>query len=574
MIDKIVSVANKVWKVQTAKMECVDADALIAAIAQNRGIENLDAFLHTTLESAMPDPFVFIDLEKAASRIAEAIKNEQQIAILGDYDVDGVASVSIFVNFLKHLGASFSYSIPNRTGEGYGLNVNALDKHKNCLIVAVDCGSNSQEELLYAKDHGLEVIVIDHHKMSALPAAFALVNPHRPDEKDDYKHLCATGLAFMCLIGVDKLLRESGFYQDRREPPLMEYLDLVALATVCDVVSLTGLNRAFVSTGIKVIRQRKNLGIDALAALYKGHEITAETISFFFGPRLNAAGRISSADMSVRLLTTGNPIEAKKIAKDLDNLNRERQMLEQKIMEEVAPSVDENLNFICSYHPEWHVGVIGIVAGRLKEKYNRLSIIISRDSNGKGKGKASCRSVDGVDLSELIHKGIQCGIISSGGGHALAAGFSIEIDKINALVEFLKTEIRHETPVPEIQADCFLDLESLSVDLLQSISALEPFGMGNKRPKFVIPNVRISFSRVVGENHIAATLQDEKGNSLRAIAFKSLNTELGDALLNERRPVSAVGACVIASWKDERYVSFQLEDLAIKENNLQSAGLT
>jgi single-stranded-DNA-specific exonuclease len=568
LTDKITSVSNRVWKIQCAD-KYTDADTLIAVIARNRGIENLEAFLHTSLETAMPDPFVFIDMEKASYRIAEAIENGQQIAILGDYDVDGVASVSIFVNFLKCLGASFSYSIPNRTDDGYGLNVNAMEKYKNCLIIAVDCGSNSIDELLYAKNHGLEVIVIDHHKMSVLPDAFALINPHRLDEKNDYKYLCATGLVFLCIVGVDKLLRGSGFYLNKKEPCLMKYLDLVALATVCDVVSLIGLNRAFVSAGLKVIQQRKNLGIDALAALHKGSEISSETISFFLGPRLNAAGRISSADLSVRLLTTENPIEAKKIAQDLESLNKERQVMEQKIVEEAISSMDRALNFICSYCPSWHIGVIGIVAGRLKEKYNKLSIIISQDTNGKG--KASCRSVDGVDLSELIRKGIQCGIISSGGGHVLAAGFSIEVDRINDLVEFLKTEIHHEIAVPEMQADCSLDLCVLSVDLLRSISVLEPFGMGNRRPKFVITNVRVSFAKIVGNNHISAILQDESGNSLRAISFKSVNTELGYALLNEKGLIHVMGTCVIASWKGEKYISFQLEDLAIagiaKQNN-------
>lgn len=565
MVDKIISVTNKIWKIRNAKEESVEVEALVAAIARNRGVKNLEAFLNTSLENAMPDPFVFIDMEKAVSSIAEAIKNGRPIAIFGDYDVDGIASVSIFVNFLKHLGANFSYYIPNRTEDGYGLNIGAMEKYRNCFIIAVDCGSNSLKELLYAKNNGTEVVVIDHHKMSILPDALALVNPHRPDEKDDYKCLCATGLAFICIVGIDRLLRESGFYRGKKEPSLMEYLDLVALATVCDVVDLVGLNRAFVSTGLKIVKGRRNIGVDALVALYKGSEITAETISFFFGPRLNAAGRISSADMSVKLLTTDNPIEAKKIAQDLDNLNRERQIIEQQIMEEAVSSMDENLNFICSYCPNWHVGVIGIVAGRLKEKYNKLSIVISQDINGKG--KASCRSVDSIDLSELIRKGIQRGIISSGGGHAMAAGFSIEVDKIGDLVEFLKTEIRDETAAPELQADCFLDLSAVSVDLLQSISVLEPFGMGNKRPRFVIPNVDISFSKVVGESHISVTLQDKKGNSIRAIAFRSLNTELGYALLNEKRPIDVIGTCVITSWGEKKYVNFHLEDLAIAKNN-------
>jgi single-stranded-DNA-specific exonuclease len=508
----------------------------------------------------MPDPFVFIDMEKAVDCVANAIKSGRKIVIFGDYDVDGVASTAICINFLNYVRADCSYEIPDRSKDGYGINIENLSKHKDSLIIAVDCGSSAINELLYAKNFGIDIIVIDHHKMSSIPSALAIINPYRPDEKDDYKYLCAAGLVFMCIVGINRSLKESGFYFNKKEPCLVDYLDLVALATVCDVVNLIGLNRAFVSVGLKVIQQRKNLGIDALMSLYRGSTITAETISFFLGPKLNAAGRMSSADISVKLLTTKNPIEAKNIAKQLDDFNKKRQIIEHEITEKIIANVDDNAAFICSYHSDWHAGIIGIVAGRLKEKFGKPAIVISCDKNGKC--KASCRSVDDLDISELVDEGIRRGIISSGGGHSMAAGFTIEVDKIDELMEFLKAEIKLPNRSQELWADCLLNLQMLSVDFIEAISVLEPFGMGNRYPKFVITNVRISSAKIVGENHIATVLSDDFGNSLRAISFKVANTVLGKTILNTIDPVYALGTLSISHWKGKKYISFLLEDIS------------
>jgi single-stranded-DNA-specific exonuclease len=334
----------------------------------------------------------------------------------------------------------------------------------------------------------------------------------------------------------------------------------VALATVCDVVELVGLNRLLVANGINVIKTRKNLGIDALISLNKSSEVTSDTIAFFLGPRLNAPGRISSADTSVKLLTAKNPIEAKKLALHLDKLNKERQLLEAKITEEAADFVDENLNFICAYSDKWHVGVIGIVAGRLKEKYNKPSFVISIDADGNG--RASCRSINGFDLSLLISTGMSKGIIYSGGGHSLAAGFSVKIEKIGELIEFLKSEVKYDTSLRELYADCLMDLEGISSGMIKAIATLGPFGMGNRHPKFVIQNLNISYARVVGQNHIQSVLQDNKNNTLRAISFKALGTDLGNVLLNYSGPVNVLGGLSISEWKGEEYVNLHLEDVA------------
>ncbi|MDR3151773.1 MAG: single-stranded-DNA-specific exonuclease RecJ, partial [Holosporaceae bacterium] len=537
-------------------------DEIVPTLLKNRGIERPESFIRTTLSPGMLDPSDFVDMGNAIARIVEAIKNGEKIAVFGDYDVDGVSSTAILVNFLDYLGANYSYFIPCRISEGYGLSLEAIKKCEDSLVVAVDCGSTALDELSYAKERGIGVVVLDHHKMSSIPTADAIVNPHRPDEKDKYKNMCAAGLVFMCVVGINRSLAASGFYAKRgiKEPDVTDYLDLVALATVCDVVELVGLNRLLVANGINVIKKRKNLGIDALISLNKSSEITSDTIAFFLGPRLNAPGRISSADASVKLLTAKNPIEAKKLALHLDKLNKERQLLEAKIMEEAAVFVDENLNFICAYSDKWHVGVIGIVAGRLKEKYNKPSFVISIDADGNG--RASCRSINGFDLSPLINAGMSKGIIYSGGGHSLAAGFSVKAEKIGELIEFLKSEVKYDKVLRELYADCLMNLDVVSSGMVKAIATLGPFGMGNRHPRFVIQNLNISYARVVGQNHIQSVLQDSKNNTLRAISFKALGTDLGNVLLNHSGPVNVLGGLSISEWKGEEYVSLYLEDVA------------
>jgi single-stranded-DNA-specific exonuclease len=559
-----VSLTNKIWNIRS---EIDESSDIVEILAKNRGIEDLQAFARVSLRNSMPDPFIFVDMERAANRIIEAIKNKQKIAVLGDYDVDGVSSVAILLKFFERVGADCAYSIPNRMDEGYGLSVANIEKYKDCLIIAVDCGANAIDELKFAKDNGIDAIVLDHHKMSEIPAAFALVNPHRPDETGDYKYLCAAGVVFLCVVAINSLLKEINFYAGKEEPDLASYLDLVALATVCDVVDLVGLNRAFVSTGLKIIKRRQNLGMDALLSTLKNcSDVNAETIAFFLGPKLNAAGRMESADLSLKLLTTKNPIEARKIALRLDDLNKERQALESEMMEKAASFAEEDQNFVCACDADWHIGIIGIIAGRLKDKYGKPSIVISRDANGIG--KASCRSIEGVDISGIVKRGVEQGVILSGGGHALAAGFSVDMSKIGDLLEFLASDIKYESRLPELTADCALPLNRISVALIESIAVLEPFGAGNKRPKFVIPNVRITSAKVVGENHVSFSLTDENGNSIRGISFRSLNTPLGDVLLNEINFINALGTATISTWNGRKSVNFLLEDAAARGENI------
>ena len=562
MPTKMTSLTKKTWNIKNGEDSLNDFHELSEILLQNRNIKDIDSFLNAAIKRFMPDPFHFIDMEKAVKRIVQAIRSKEKITILGDYDVDGVSSTAIFIIFLQHLNMEYEFVIPSRFDDGYGLSIKNIEKYKDSLIIAVDCGSSSIEELQYAKENDVDIIVIDHHKMNCIPEAVAIVNPHRPDESGEYLYLCATAMVFMCITGLNRELRQSGHYKENylKEPELLDYLDLVALATVCDVMDLIDLNRAFVMTGLKVMQKRKNLGIDALISIGKITNATSDSIAFFLGPRINAAGRLATADTSVQLLTTKNPIEARKIALYLDGLNRERQSVESQIADEATQRVDESLNFVCLYDRGWHQGVIGIVAGRLKEKYNKPTFIVS--INETGIGKASCRSIEGVDIVVIIKKAAEKGILISGGGHAMAAGFSIEEAKLEEFVQFLKEEITQPTPVKELYADCFLPAELASIETARHISKLEPFGTGNIHPKFVLTNVRIMSHKVVGKNHLQISLKSETGRALNTISFKSYGTPLGDIIMNYEENVSILGTLSISEWKGREYLSFYLEDIA------------
>ena len=556
-MDSINSLLGNIWNIKTR--ENVDENNVVDVLLKNRGYSQ--DFMNTTMRNSMPDPYSFIDMEKAVERIYRAITEKQPIAILGDYDVDGISSTCIFLKFLKEIGVDCVYTIPNRMDEGYGLNIPNIEKYKDHLIIAVDCGSSSVEELTYAKENNIDIVVIDHHTMNCIPeGAVAIINPHRPDESDDFKYLCATGLVFMCVVGLNRLLKQKDFYRNISVPQLMDYLDLVALATVCDVVSLKGLNRAFVINGLQMIRMKKNLGLRELLALREKSEVNAETIAFFIGPNLNAGGRLKTADIGVKLLTTTDPAEAKQLALELYNLNKERQDLESLMVEESVSMLDKNLNYICVFNPDWHVGVIGIVAGRLKEKYNKPTVVICCDKNGVG--KASCRSIEGVDISKIVKKGIDAGIISSGGGHSMAAGFSLPVESIPSLQRFLRTEIQYDAKPKTFDVDAIVTLPQLSLDFVKKIEELSPFGQGNPSPIFVISDTKITYSRVLKDQHISVMLADNFGNTLKGISFRCMGTALENALLNTRSKLKFLGELCISVWNSNRSVNFLIRDVA------------
>lgn len=531
---------------------------LLAILAENRNITNLSEFISINISNSIPDPYIFKDMQRACEKTLEAIKNKKSIAILGDYDVDGISSTAILVKFFNYLKIKNYYFIPNRLDEGYGVSIKNLEKYKDSFIITVDTGSSAFCELEYAKNNNIDMIVLDHHDMHLIPEGFPIVNPHRPDENDDFKYLCAAGVVFLFVVGVNRLLRENGFYKDLREPNLIELTDLVALATIADVVDIKGLNRAFVGTGLKIISQLKNTGLAALLSLADGRKINSELIAYWIGPRINAAGRLETGEIAARMLTTTDPLDAKALALKLDGLNRSRQEIEALMSEEAHAMVTPEDNFICVYKEDWHIGIIGILAGRLKEKYNKPTIVLAKAKDGMA--RASCRSITNVNISLLIQEAIDQKIITSGGGHALAAGFSMEISKIPDLKEFLKTKLTTKNPLPEILIDTVLNTDILSSNLIERISVLEPFGAANARPKFLIPNIWPQGTKILAEKHIQFSIP-YKNSELRAICFNAVGGALEKHLLNPKGPISCIGELSINTFRGIDYLNFSVSDI-------------
>ena len=554
----IKSSTGNFWNLKSE--ESLHSRNILKVLLKNRD-KNID-FLAASLRTSTPEPLIFKDMSKAVNRIYRAITEKQPIAILGDYDVDGICSTCILLKFFEEIGVQCSYHIPSRIDEGYGFSSENIDKYKDNLIIAVDCGSSAIDELQYAQGAGVDVIVLDHHKMTEIPKTYALVNAHRPDESGDFQYLCATGIVFLCVVALNRLLREKGFYQDRQEVAVRDYLDLVALATVCDVVELVELNRAFVISGLEVIKQRKNIGIKALLSLSKSDVIDTSAVAFFIGPHLNAAGRIKTADIGVKLLMTQDEQEAIQLANELSELNKTRKRIETEIIDKVAEQIDPSHKFICMFNRSWHLGVIGIVAGRLKDKYNRPAILIAEGFDGICRG--SCRSVESLDISMVIKKAVQAGLLINGGGHTMAAGFSIEIDKIPSFINFLEENFEFECSPKTLIADGKIDMENISSVLFREIEKVAPFGEGNRYPQFVFSDVVIISAKVVSEQHVSVIVKDKKGRTMSGICFKSVDTLLGNILMQCRERMDILGEFYISSWKGHRTLGIQIKDVALK----------
>jgi len=543
--------------------------------ARQIGIDGVESFLNPTLRDLMPDPYHLLDMDKAATRLAQAVRQSETIGLFGDYDVDGATSAALLQRYFAALGTPTLVHIPDRMAEGYGPNAPALLHLKRrgaMVVVTVDCGITAFEPLAAAKEAGIEMIVVDHHEAeAALPQAYAIVNPNRLDETSPHGQLAAVGVAFLLVVAVQKALRESGWFSHsgRTPPDLMQWLDIVALGTVCDVVPLTGVNRALVAQGLKVMARRANAGIAALADLAGVSErIEAFHLGYMLGPRVNAGGRVGQADLGVRLLATDDPSEAADIAHRLDQYNRERQEIEAQALaaaiDQVEGCTDDGAPLIIAAADDWHPGVIGIVAGRLKERYGRPACVVAFDAKGEGKG--SGRSVPGLDLGGAVIAARQAGLLVKGGGHAMAAGFTVLRERLPELQEFLAERLRAQLvgPLkPLLQLDGALDPAGATMELVETLSRLAPFGSGNSEPRFALVEARISAPRIVGNNHVACTLSGRNGGRLKAIAFRSADTDLGQALLaNDGTPLHVAGTLRIDTWQGRHAVQMFIEDAA------------
>lgn len=535
----------------------------------------IDEFLAPTLRAMMPDPSQLVDCDKAAQLLAEAIAAKSVIGLFGDYDVDGACSAALMARVLGQLGCQSRVHIPDRFSEGYGPNLEALKKlhSEGCdLILTLDCGITAHGPLAAAAELGMRIVIVDHHQPGPdLPRAEALVNPNRLDDESGLGHLCAASVCFMVLAGLLRLLRQRG---QPGLPDLMAHLDLVALATVCDVVPLTGLNRAFVRQGLKIMARRDKPGLAALADIAKAQKAPdTYMLGFLLGPRINAAGRLGRSDLGVRLLSTDDPDEAMGLAEKLDMMNSERRQTEQDIQllaeqQAEAKLADKpDLPALVVSGKGWHEGVIGIVAGRLKDAYNRPAVVIALDDEGNGKGSA--RGVAGLKLGDVIMAARQHGLLVSGGGHDMAAGLSVNAEKLPEFEDFLvrrTLDALGGLPRRIYQVTSPVSVAGCNIDLADAIEALGPFGAGHAEPRLVITHCRIRNPRWIGADasHLACRLDDGTGQPLKAIAFRLAGTALGSALEKGEKagPMMVLGKLSHDSWQGAGAVQFQILDAA------------
>ena len=552
-------------------------DDIVHQLLLSRGVaaEDIERHRQPTLRNFLPDPSLFRDMDVAADRIAQAVLAGETITIYGDYDVDGATSSALLIRLLRDLGVEAGYYIPDRLLEGYGPSGEALvrlGQSGSSLIVTVDCGAMAHEALAMAHDAGIDVIVVDHHKCSAeLPKTVALVNPNRLDEEDDaaaHGHLAAVGVAFLLGIALVRTLRQRGFFAGRKEPDLLALLDVVALGTVADVAALHGLNRAFVAQGLKVMARRDNIGMSALidASRLKRSPACSD-LGFALGPRINAGGRVGESTLGVRLLTTRDPEEARTIAAQLSALNDERRAIEAEVQEaaeqQIAAQHNRAVHLVAG--EGWHPGVIGIVAGRIKEKTGKPAVVIALDGDT---GKGSGRSISGVDLGAAIIRARGEGLLVAGGGHAMAAGLTVDADKVDRLADWLDHTLEGHVARASATRDMALDIAvapgGLTSELVNSLEEAGPYGVGWPGPRVAVGPVRLVKCDIVGTDHVRLIAAGDDGKSFKGIAFRAAESDMGQALLHgsRGRRLWLAGRVKIDDWGNRPQAELHLEDAA------------
>lgn len=546
--------------------------------ARGVGLDEAEAFLNPTLRSLMPQPDAVLDMVKGAARLAEAIISKEQIGIISDYDVDGVSSAAILLRFIRATGHDAVVYIPDRVTEGYGPSeaaVSALKAQGTQLLLTLDCGVLSHDPLAHAAQLGLTTIIVDHHQAGVeLPQAYAVINPNRQDDVSGLGYLCAAGVVMILIATVNKHLRSLNYYSDDRpEPNMLQWLELVALATICDVVPLQGLNRAYVTQGLKIMARRENMGLAALAdvgGLKKRPDTYA--LGFILGPRINAAGRVGHADDALALLTTTDTGEAHALARKLDELNKKRQVIELRVVDDAIAQADAAMGsdrkpaIVVVAADGWHPGVVGLAASRLKDRFGIPSLVLAINSK-TGLATGSGRSIMGVDLGRAVRRAMEQGHITKGGGHAMAAGLTLKIENLAALRQFLDESLSGEVEALResfLAVDGALTASGATLDLIELLEQAGPYGSAHPSPMFVFPSHRITYADRVGTDHVRCTLVASDGTKLKAIAFRALGTELGELLLSERNhPIHVAGRLVVDEWGAKRVPSLQIEDAAI-----------
>lgn len=581
------SMLGRTWRLVAypdVNVECGSEDSLINRILCGRGVcgvDNVHRFLNPSIKEYMPNPSVLRDMDVAARVIADAICAGHKIAIYGDYDVDGITSTAVFVKYLQALGIDTIWHLPIRDGEGYGLNNAAIDDIVAAgakLIITVDCGISGVAEVAHANSLGIRVVVTDHHSPDAdLPDADAVVNPKRNDDTSGLEYLAGVGVAFLTLVAVNRELKNCQISDELRSRlnniNLLNYLDLVALGTICDTMPMVELNRAFVSTGLKVLGLRNNVGLRTLMDIAGVSNPSVYTAGFVLGPRLNAAGRLDSASPALELLLTDNPLIAHDLANKLHLMNQERIDIQNAIMVAAGDVAEKCVAdgkcslFVCG--DNWHGGVMGIIAGRLKDKYNMPTCVATRCDgiiNGSG------RSIQGIDLGKIIHEALNAGVISEGGGHAAAAGFSLPVDKEEEFYAFLESSVLNQlggrVPVHEMLVDAEIDASGANMNLVRQLQALEPFGQGNPEPVLVLRGARLHFATIMGKGatHLRGTVMTSNGTQLSFVGFNLVGTPVGNFLLddmNTNTKITMLGRLKENEYNGRVSAQFCLEDIAI-----------
>ena len=575
------SMLGRAWVVSDCNDTSNDDD-LMRCVLRNRGIADSDTekFLNPSIHEYMPDPFVLRDCERAVDVISDAILKNEKIAVYGDYDVDGVTSTAIFIKYLRGAGADVIWHLPTREGEGYGLNSDAVrDLYEKGarLLITVDCGISGGAEVDVAKSLGMRVVITDHHSPDAvIPAADAVVNPKRADDDSGLIYLAGVGVAFLVLVALNRKLKSVGtpeLLEKINSVNLMEYMDCVALGTICDTMALVGLNRAFVATGLRVLSLRQNVGLKALMQIAKVDKVTVYTAGFVLGPRLNAAGRLDSASPALDLLLTDNPLIAHDLAVKLDELNQERIGIQNAIMDQATALADKCCAhgkcslFICG--DNWHGGVMGIIAGRIKDRYNLPTCVATRVDgiiNGSG------RSVATINLGAIIHDALARGILTEGGGHAAAAGFSLPATREAEFCEFLEqsvlAQLNGEKPSCDVLVDAEMDAAGATMQLVRKLQKLEPFGQGNPEPILALRGAVLNFATVMGHGaaHLRGAFRTSTGGRLDFVGFNLVGTPVGDFLLDDANintKMMVLGRLCENSYNGRVNAQFVLEDIAL-----------
>ena len=545
--------------------------------ARGVGIEEAEAFLNPTLRTLMPQPSALMDMEKGAARLAQAVMQGESIGVIADYDVDGVSSAAMLTLFLRAVGSDCAVHIPDRLTEGYGPSERAVESLKAQgaqLLVTLDCGVMAHDPLARAADLGLTTIIVDHHQAGEmLPEAHAVINPNRQDDISGLGYLCAAGVTMIFIAAVNKALRLKGWYgATRPEPNMLQWLELASLATVCDVVPLKGLNRAYVTQGLKIMARRENVGLSALCDVARlKRKPDTYALGYLLGPRINAAGRIGNAAMALRLLTTADRGDAAQIAQELERLNRERQEIELAVVDQAMVQADNMLgrerraSVIVVSGRGWHPGVVGLAAARLKERFNLPSFVLAEDKEGR-LASGSGRSIPGVDLGGAVRAAFESGLIEKGGGHAMAAGLTVLKERLGDLRGFMEERLSVQVQAAQDRAlsiDAALTAGAANLELIELLEQAGPYGAAHPSPVFAFPAHRVLYADAAGSDHIRCTLASADGKRLKAVAFRAMGTELGELLLSERQlPLHIAGRLTVDDWSGSRVPCLHIEDAA------------